>query len=126
MQDLERVVSTCVATGRGKGGDIRIGTRQRSVAQIKARREPLDGTAQDTLGIACLDFTLHQYCELSKRAFRREGMSNVAEGIFVLMQPAVGRDVDAPAHDVLAVVVAWREPQHLADARRWCLILVVR
>src|SRR5271165_3034745 len=53
-------------------------------------------------------------------------MSNVAEGIFVLMQPAVGRDVDAPAHDVLAVVVAWREPQHLADARRWCLILVVR
>src|SRR3974377_2340550 len=51
-------------------------------------------------------------------------MRYVAECIFVLMQPAVGRDVDPPARDILAFMVSWSEPQHLADARRRCLIMV--
>jgi hypothetical protein len=63
-------LATCVAAGGGKRGDIRIGTLQRSVAQIKARREAFDGTAQDAFGIARLDFTLRHDRELSKRAFR--------------------------------------------------------
>jgi len=66
MQGLERIVSGCVATGGRKIGDIRIRARQCRIAQVKARREPLDGAAQDALSVPRLDFA-QQSVETSMR-----------------------------------------------------------
>jgi hypothetical protein len=44
-------------------------------------------------------------------------MRDVAEGILVLIEPAVAGHVDAPVDDVLAIVVARRQAQDLDRAR---------
>ena len=43
-------------------------------------------------------------------------MGKIAEGVLMGGEPGIGRDIDAPAHHVLPLVVARREPQHLDDA----------
>src|SRR5579883_198814 len=40
-------------------------------------------------------------------------MGNVAEGVLVLVEPAVGGSLDPPVGDILAVMIARREAQHL-------------
>ena len=40
-------------------------------------------------------------------------MDDVAEGILMGLQPAVGGYVDAPIYHILAVMVARRQPQRL-------------
>ena len=81
-------------------------------------REPLDRAAHDALGVAGLDLPLDQHAELAERTFGGEGMGDVAERVLVLVEPAIGGHVDAPARHILAVVVARREPQHLDHAGR--------
>src|SRR5262249_61376483 len=51
-------------------------------------------------------------------------MGDVAEGILVLVEPAIRGDVDAPARHVLAVMVAWGQPRHLDHAGSGRLVAV--
>ena len=45
-------------------------------------------------------------------------MDDVAEGILMGLQPAVGGNVDAPIDHILAVMIARRQPQRLDYAGR--------
>src|SRR6202022_1534887 len=76
----------------------------------------LDAVADDAFGVTGLDFAFRSHCELLYRPIRGEGVSDVSERIFVLMQPAIPRHVDAPMGDVLAVVISWRGAQTLDRA----------
>ena len=38
-----------------------------------------------------------------------EYLGDVAERVFIRSEPRIDREVDAPAHHMLAVVVAWRQ-----------------
>src|SRR5258705_127551 len=80
-------------------------------AQMEARRKSLSRAGHDALGVAGLDFALDQDLQLVERPIGREGVGEVAEGVLVLLEPAIGGNVDAPIHDELAFVVARREPQ---------------
>ena len=110
--------SVGVAAGGGKGGDAGIGRGERGRAQIEARRKSLDRAAHDALGIAGLDLALDRDGELAERALGAEGVGEVAEGVLVLVEPAIRGDVDPPARHVLSVVVARGQPQHLDHAGR--------
>src|SRR5262249_29658631 len=59
---------------------------------------------------------LDQDSQLVERAIGGEGGGGIAEGVLVLIEPAVRRHVDAPVHDEFAVVVARGEPPHLDHA----------
>ena len=96
------------------------------VAQIEARRKSLDRAAHDALGIAGLDLALDRDGELAERALGGEGMGEVAEGVLVLVEPAIRGDVDPPARHVLAVVVARGQPQHLDHAGRGRPVAIAR
>src|SRR4029077_19747326 len=50
----------------------------------------------------------------------------IAERILVAVEPALLRQVDAPIGDVLAVMVARGQAQHLNDAGRRALVAVDR
>ncbi len=62
--------------------------------------------------------------EVVDRAIGGEGVGDVAVGILLLVEPAVGRHVDAPIDDVLAVMVARRQAQRLDHAGRRRVIVV--
>ena len=89
---------------------------QRGFPQEQARRKPLDRAAHDALGIAGLDLALDVDRQFVERAVGGEGVGDVAERVFMLIEPAIGRNVDAPACDVLAIMVARREAQNLDHA----------
>ena len=59
-----------------------------------------------------------QTAEHVERAFRGERMGDVAEGVLMMIEPAIYGDVHTPARHVLAVVVARGQPQHLDHAGR--------
>ena len=100
-----------------KFADRRIGLGQRGVAQKQARRETLDGAAHDAVGVLRLDLAVDLDGELAERSVGGEHVGDIAEGVLMGGKPRIGRNVDAPAHDVLALVVARRQPQHLDHAR---------
>ncbi len=93
---------------------------KRRVAQEQARREPLDGAAHHAVGILRLNLAIDLEAQLGERAVGGENVHEIAEGVFMGVEPRVGGNVDAPADHVLAVVVTRGEPQHLdhADGRR--------
>ena len=93
-------------------------------AQIEARRKALDRAAHDAGGVLHVDFALDLHGELGERAFGGEGVRDVAERILVHVEAAVLRHVDAPVHDVLAVVIARREAQRLDHAAGRRVVLV--
>jgi hypothetical protein len=126
MQQVEHVAFGRVAARSGKGGDVRVGCGERGLAQVEARREALHGIAHDALGVARLDLALHRHCELAEGALGGEGMDDVAEGILVLIEPAIGGDVDPPVRNILPVVIARGEPQHLDHAGSGLLVAIVR
>ena len=100
-----------------KIADRRVGLRQRRVAQEQARRKPLDGAAHDAVGVLRLDLAVDLDAQLRERPVGGEHMRDIAEGVFVRGKPRVGGNVDAPAHHILAFMVARRQPQHLDHAR---------
>jgi hypothetical protein len=126
VQELEHVVSRRRAAAGREGCNGRIGAGERALAQIEARREALDGTAHDALSVARLDLPFGDHGELAEGTLGGEGMGDVAEGVLVLVEPAIGRDVDPPARHVLAVVVARGQPQPLDDAGRGRGVAVAR
>src|SRR5262249_35211150 len=85
---------------------------------------PGAGAAPDPLGVAGLDLALDRHGKLGEWPLGGEHMGDVAEGILVLVEPAIRGDVDAPARHVLAVVVAGGQPQHLDHAGRGRLVAV--
>src|SRR6185503_10543590 len=55
-----------------------------------------------------------------ERTLGREGVGNIAERVLVGIEAAILRHVDAPMHDILAVMIARGEAQgldHAADRR---------
>src|SRR5262245_2699542 len=126
MQEIEHVATGGIATRRGESGDIRIGTGERGCAQVKARRKALDHATHDSLHVTGLDLALDRHRELAEWPLGGEHVGDVAEGILVLVEPAIRGDVDAPARYVLAIVVARRQPQHLDHARGGRLVAVAR
>ena len=50
-------------------------------------------------------------------------MRDIAEGVLMRGKPRIGGHIDAPAHDVLAFMIARREPQHLDRAGGRRLVL---
>src|SRR5262249_54031680 len=124
MEEVEYVATGNVAVRGGEAGDIRIGRGECGGAQIEARWEALDAAANDALRVAGLDLALDRHGELAKWTFGSEHMGDVAESVLVLIEPAIRGNVDAPARHVLAVVVAWGQPQHLDHARGRRLVAV--
>ena len=115
MQERQRVVGllACLA---GKICDRAVGFGQRRGAQIEARRKALDRAAHDAGGILHVDLALDLHAEFVERAFRREGVGDVAERVLVLVEAAVFADIDAPAHHIVAVMIARGEAQRLDHA----------
>ena len=124
VQQVEHVVSGIVAALGGEIGDARIGIGERGLAQVEAGRKSLDGAAHHALGVARLDLALDQDGELAQRSLRGEDMGDVAEGVLVLVEPAIRGHVDAPARDVLTIVVARGQPQHLNHAAGGRLVAI--
>ena len=118
--------SVGVAARGGKGGDAGVGRGERGLAQIEARRKSLDRAAHDAVGVAGLDLALDHDGEFAERALGGEGVGEVAEGVLVLVEPAIRGDVDPPARHVLAVVVARGQPQHLDHAGRGRPVAIAR
>ena len=69
------------------------------------------------IGLLRFDLAVDRDCQFVERPVGGEGMSEVAERILVLMQDAVLRQIDAPVHHVLAVMVARGKPQRLRHRR---------
>ena len=59
MQEIEHVKADCVVAGGCKTGDVRIGSGQRSLAQIEVRRKTLDHAAHNSLRITGLDLAFY-------------------------------------------------------------------
>ena len=77
-----------------------------------------------TIGVLRIDLALHQHAKLLERAFGREDVGDVAERVLVLVELAVLGHVDPPIDDILAVVIARRQPQRLDDAVRRLAVAV--
>src|SRR5262249_50091822 len=106
MEEVEQVATGGIAVRGGEARDIRIGSGERGGAQIEARREALDDPAHAALRVAGLALALDRHHKLVEWTFGSEHMGDVAEGVLMLVEPAIRGDVDAPARHVLAVVVA--------------------
>jgi hypothetical protein len=115
VQHRQRVVALAAHLA-GEIRDRAVDLGQRGGAQIEARRKPLDRAAHDPGGVLHVDFALDMHAERVERAFGGERMGDVAERVLVHVEAAVLRDVDAPMHDVLAVVIARRQAQRLDHA----------
>ena len=124
MQQPEHLAVGVVAARGGESSDLFVGAGERGLAQIQAGRETLDGAAHDALRVAGLDLAFDRHGELAERAIGGKGMGDVAEGVLVLVEPAIGGNVDPPARHILAVVVARSQPQHLDHAGRGLLVPV--
>ncbi len=106
MQECQRV-----AVGRGahrlrKIDDLGVGLRQRRFAQEELRRKTLDRVPDQPTHVLGIDLAIDGNRQLAERSFGGEGMDDVAEGILVLMQQAIVRQIDAPGDNVLSVVIA--------------------
>src|SRR5215470_196482 len=98
----------------GKGG----------LAQEQAWRKALDCAVHHAGGVLRFDFALGKQPQLRDRAAGGKRMDDIAERVFMRLQPAVGRHVDAPIHYVLAIVVARRQAQRLDHAGGRCVVAI--
>ncbi len=124
VEETEHIAAGIGTARSGKGRDILIGAGESGLAHIEAWRELLDRPAHDPLGIAGLDLAFDQDAELAEGAVGGEGVGNVAERILVLIEPAIRRNIDPPARDILAVVIARGQPQHLDHTGRRTAVTV--
>jgi hypothetical protein len=123
VQGLERVVADA-ARDAGEVRDRRVELRQRRFAQIQARRKPLDRADHHAVGILRIHLALDRDSQFRQRTLGAEPVGDIAEGVLVLVELAILRHVDAPVLDILAVVIARREPQRLDHAARRLLIAI--
>ena len=126
MQFREHHAAARVANFLRKVADRAVGLGQRGVAQEQARRKALDAAAHHAIGVLRLDFAVDLDPQFLERAVGGEDMGDIAEGVFVGGEPRIGHDVDAPALDILAFVVARRQPQHLDHAGGGRIVAVDR
>ena len=70
-----------------------------------------------------LDQALAMDGEVADRAMRQH-MGDVAERVLMGIEPGVGRDIDLPIGDILAVMAARRHPQNLDHARSRRLVAI--
>ena len=126
VQFREHHAAARVANFLRKVADRAVGLRQRGVAQEQARRKALDGAAHHAVGVLRLDLAVDLDPQFLERPVGGEDMGDIAEGVFVGGEPRIGHDVDAPAPDVLAFVVARRQPQHLDHAGGGRIVAVDR
>lgn len=124
VRERQVVVGRFSAHGMRKFADRSIGLRERCIAKIELGRKTLDSTAYEAIGVLRVDFAFHGDGQILERTFRRERMDNVAERVFVLMQQAILRQVDAPHDHMLPIMVARRQTQHLRHALRRLVIRV--
>jgi len=110
--------------GESEEGGIRFGKSR--FAQVKTRRKSFDAAGDDTASVGRFDDALYADRELFERSFGGEGMGQVAEGILVLVQQAIVRTLDPPGDDVLAVMIARRQPQNLRHAERRAFVAIGR
>jgi len=89
VEKFQRIIVGLVAAGSGKGGDVGIGAGERGLAQVKRGGKPLERAAHNPVGIAGLDLAFHGYAELVERAVGGKGVGDVAEGILMLVEPAI-------------------------------------
>jgi len=82
---------------------------------MPVKRTALGRAAHDAERVEALDLARHHHAHRIERALRGEHMADVAEGVVAPHEAAIDIDVDAPVDDVLPVVAARREPQHLDD-----------
>src|SRR5262249_46416530 len=81
-------------------------------AQIELRRKPLDRAADDAGCVLGIDLAIDREAEGAELAAGGKDMYHVAEGILPRPQHAALVEIDAPAPDILAVMVARRQAQH--------------
>jgi hypothetical protein len=105
-----------------KFDDGRISLRQRRFAQIELWRKAFDGTPDHPVGVLRVDFTVDLNSQLRERSLSREGMSDVAECIFMLVQQTIFGNIGAPSHNVLTVVITRRQAQYLRHSCRRRLV----
>src|SRR3984957_2059238 len=113
VQVLQRIAAIGRANVESKILDSRISLRQGRIAQEQARRETLERTAHDAVGILRLDLAVDLDAQLREWTVSGKDMGQVAESVLVSIEPRVAGDVDAPADHILAFMVARRQPQHL-------------
>ena len=117
MQQRQRI--GCRASARAlsaKSTMAASGSRQRGLAQEQCRRKALDRAGDHAFGVVRIDLALDRDRQFAERPFGGEGMADVAEGVLVLVQQAILRQIDAPVDHILPVVIARGEPQHLGHA----------
>ena len=112
------------ARGRNRGsprrpgsGRCRAGTGSAGNARRAPRTTPLVFWVSTSPSTSTLKFV--------ERPVGGEHVGDVAERVLLLVEPRVRRHVDAPAHHVLAVVVARRQPQHLDHAGGRRIVAIV-
>ena len=110
MKPGERAVSRAGDVLR-KLDDRWIRFRQRRLAQEQRRRKSLESAAHDTGEILSFNLSGDADAELRERSVHRECVRQVPERIFVGLEAAILRDVDAPTNDVLAVVIPRSQTQ---------------
>jgi hypothetical protein len=103
----------------------RVGVGQRGLAQKKARRKALDRVAHHPVGILRFNDPGRGDGQIGERRVGRERVDDVAERIFLLVEAAIGRDLDPPVEHELALVVARGQPQRLDHAGRRRVVVVV-
>jgi len=124
MQPLQKGVQIRKTIAACRGADRlrkltnrRVGLCQRRIAQEQTWRKPLDGAAHHAIGVLRLHLAVNLNAQLAERPVGGEHVRDIAERVLVRGKPRVGRHVDAPAHDVLAFVIARGDAQHLNRAR---------
>ena len=131
MQAIEQAVQfgERLAAARGadflrKVADCGIGLRQCGVAQKQAGWKSLDGAAHHAIGALRLDLAVDLDAQFVEWAVGGKYVGDIAERVFVAGEPRIGGHIDAPAHDILALVVTRRQPQHLDHAGGWRIVAI--
>ncbi len=93
-----------------------VGLRELGLAQEQAGREALDRAGDHALGVLGIDLALDRDRQFAKRPLGGKGMADIAEGVLVLVQQAILRQIDPPGDHILSVVIARGEAQHLDHA----------
>lgn len=91
MCERQGIARRFSAHGLRKFDDRGISLREWRITKIKLRREPLDCTADEAIGVLRVDFAFHGDSQIIKRAICRERVKDVAERVFVLTQQAILR-----------------------------------
>ena len=113
VHQAEPVAAGLAGDLAGEIAEHRVGGGQRRVAQIEDGRKAFDLAAEHAGGIDGLDAAFGGDGQRLDRPVEGEFVQSDCRGVGRLVEAAVMVDVDAPGDDVLPVVAAWQQPQHL-------------